>query len=149
MKDFDIQMFLTKGKFFNFFKESTIKNVIELLGNTYEIEDYGNGGKYFHYENLRLFFLNDKLSGIDIFLFNSNKTYECLLETNKFEISENTSLLKFIQFLNLLKIKWVIDSENSNLDYLLLRISISAVTIYFYFEEEKIERISLSSYKFN
>lgn len=142
INEIDIKEFISKGEIFGFNRQTLENNIIEKLGKCPEIEDYGNKGKFLHYDNLRLSINEGRLDGIDLFLMNSDKSYECFVDNEVISISENVSLLKMLGFLNLFQIKWNIPYAKSTLDYLLIELD-SGVNIFYYYEEEKIERISI------
>lgn len=131
INELNIKAFISKGEIFGFNRQTLEKDIIEKLGKYPEIEDYGDKGKFLHYGNLRLSINEGKLDGIDLFLMNSNKNYECFIDNEVISINENVSLLKMLGFLNLFQIKWDIPYAKSILDYLLIELD-SGVNIFYY-----------------
>ena len=138
----DIETFMVKGQLFGFNKETTETEVTERLGKGFEVEDYGKNGKYLHYENLRFSFSQERLTGMDVFLINSDKTYECNTPDGIVMINKTTSLLKMLSALNSLGLKWEIPYAKSKLDYLLIEIS-SGLKIFYYFEKEVLDSMGM------
>jgi hypothetical protein len=138
----DIKTFLLTGEIYGLNKGITEEDAIQKIGKIFEVEDYGSKGKYLHYDNLRLSISNGELTGMDLYLKNSEESYECNVLGETIAINKNTSLLKMLNILNQLELRWEISYMKSRLDYLQLEIS-SGVNIFFYFEKEIIESMGI------
>jgi hypothetical protein len=140
----DIYSFLNEGQIFGFNNNSKESDIVNKLGKPDEIEDYDNKGKYLHYDNLRFLITDKELSGIALFVMSSNVSYEIKVEDDVFVLNKNTPLTELLHLLNKIGLKWHIPYEQSKLDYLLVEIQ-SGVKIYYYLENNYLERITRSA----
>lgn len=137
----DIKRFIEKGELYGFTSNTNEEQVVSLLGQPDEVEEYLNKGKFLHYENVRFSLTKDRLNSIDIFLFATENEYLIKKDEDDFVLNANTSFASLLCLVNALNVPWEIPYAKSNMDYLLLELS-SGVTIYYYYHNEKVERIS-------
>jgi hypothetical protein len=141
MMQLNIRNFLEKGQLFDFNEIGTEKLLVARLGEPDDVEDYGDKGKYLHYKNLRFLFLQDSLDGIAIFFMNHETAFEVNIDNEVFIVHSGMPLTSLLHMLNKINLKWTIPYEQSKLDYLLIEIK-SGVKIYYYFENNLLERIT-------
>lgn len=139
----DIYTFLKEGRFLNFDGKTKEAGIVKEVGMPEEIEDYGRKGKYLHYHNLRFSLFEDSLVSIDLFFMGYSAEYTLTVEDDNVVICSDTPLIKIIDSLNKLGLKWSIPYESARLDYLLVEVA-SGVKIYFFLENGQINRISRS-----
>lgn len=143
MTNLNIQNFLKAGQLFDLNATETEESTIARLGKADEIEDYGDNGKFYHYDNARLQFLEGKLIGISMFFMNYDTAFEVNVDDEIFIIQKNMLLTRLIHLLNKLGLSWQIPYEQSRLDYLMLEVE-SGIKVYFYLENNRLERITKS-----
>jgi hypothetical protein len=141
MVQLDISIFFREGKLFDFDQNTKEIDIIQKLGNPSEVEEYGENGKYLHYDDLRFLILQGYLHSIDLFFMGNTNEYEIKIDNDIVAINSKISIIKILDILNKLGLKWNIIYESSKLDYLLTEV-VSGVKIFYYFENGKIERIS-------
>lgn len=140
MLKIDIQKFLKEGQLFPMNEIRTEDMVLNKLGKPDDVEDYGNTGRYLHYNNLRFLFSGNELSSIAIFFLNYETSFEINIDDQVFVVQKNIPLTSLLRMLNEMGLKWSVPYEQSKLDYLMVEIE-SGVKIYYYLENDRLERI--------
>lgn len=135
--------FLKYGKIFNLEIGNDKSLIFEKLNQPNWIEEYKNG-IYYHYDNVRLLIVDDKVEEITI-LF---KYEDYVYEINDFQeiidenfISKDFKLHSMLCLLNYLNISWQIVKENKSYDYLQIFLD-NQVDIIYYLYSGDLERIS-------
>jgi len=132
---------LITGENLPFNAETNETDIINRLGQPSEIEEYGKFGRFLHYDNLRFSTFNKNLTGIDLFLINSNKSYEFPYDEDIFVINNKTPLLQILFLFNRIGLEWNIPYNNSKHDYLVIENG-SNLKVFYYYEKMVLERIS-------
>lgn len=141
MLQLDVQKFLKEGYLFDAAEIGTEELAIGKLGKPDEIEDYDDKGKYLHYDNVRLLFYENRLGGIAMFFMNHESAFEINIDDEVFMLQKSMPLTSLLHMLNKIGLIWTIPYEKSKLDYLLVEVQ-SGVKIYYYLENNRLERIT-------
>lgn len=136
--------------FYNFFRNglSTMltdrykeSDIIKLFGEPAEVEDYGNKGKFLHYDYLRIGVKDDHLFDITYFFYNTKANFAVEIGEETYQINESTPLTTMLYILNEWKVPWNIPIQESCLDYAVVNLG-NGNKIYYHLHANKLERIS-------
>lgn len=141
MPQFDFYQFLRNGQMAGLTIGSKEADVINLLGQPIEIEDYGSKGRFLHYDYLRFGINDGYLFDVTYFFYNTQACFLIQLEEETYQIRDATPLTTVLSLLNEWKVLWEIPFQESNLDYALVKLN-NGIKIYYHLYTNKLERIS-------
>jgi len=138
MPQLDFYQFLRSGQMEGLTIGSKETDVINLLGQPTEIEDYGRKGRFLHYDYLRFGINDGYLSDVTYFFYNTEACFSIQLEEETYQIKDATPLTTVLSLLNECKVSWEIPFQESNLDYALVKLK-NGIKIYYQLYTNKLD----------